>query len=86
VRELRLHRSIYRRDAVDEAAEVYRPHAMLEIVEEPDYWTLRIAGISPERERRVAGELANYALGSTVRGQGQRSPEITTPAGSAAQQ
>jgi hypothetical protein len=68
VRELLLHRDLYAGVAVDEAIKVYEPHATLERAEQPSHWVVRITGRSPERERRVAGELANYALGLTVKG------------------
>jgi hypothetical protein len=31
-----------------------------------DYWTVRVTATSPGRERKVAGEVANCALGLTV--------------------
>jgi hypothetical protein len=65
--ELRLHRELYRGTAIDEAVKLYGPHATFELAEGPSYWTVRLTAASPERERRVAGELANYALGLTVR-------------------
>jgi hypothetical protein len=65
--ELRLHKSLYRGEAVDEAVKVYGPHGTFELVQEPQHWTVRVHAASPERERRVAGELGNYALGLTVK-------------------
>lgn len=71
--EVRLHRFLYLATAVDEAAEVYGPYAALERVDVDDYWAVRVTGASPERERQIAGELANYALGVTVGvGSGQK--------------
>jgi hypothetical protein len=67
VTELRLHRELYRGTSIDEAVKLYAPHAAFELVEEPSYWCVRVTAASPERERRVAGELANYALGLTVK-------------------
>ncbi len=68
--ELRLHRDLYRGAAVDEALKVYGSYATFERVDADagrlDHWTVRITGATPARERRVAGELANYALGLTV--------------------
>jgi hypothetical protein len=64
--ELRLHREIYRGTAVDEACGIYGSYATLERAEETDHWAVRVTAASPERERQVAGELANYALGLTV--------------------
>jgi hypothetical protein len=68
MRELRLHQDLYAGGAVDEALGVYAPHAELERSEVPPYWIVRITARSPERERRIAGELGNYALGLTAKG------------------
>jgi hypothetical protein len=68
VTELRLHRDLYDGAAVDGAMKVYAPHATLERAAQPSHWVVKITARSPERERRVAGELANYALGLTAKG------------------
>ena len=64
--ELRLHRKIYRGTAVDSALEVYGKYATFEQREEADHWVVGVSATTPARERRVAGELANYALGLTI--------------------
>lgn len=64
--ELRFHRAIYRGTAVDEAAKQFSAHVGLELVEEPEYWVVRLTAETPTREREAAGELANWALGLTV--------------------
>ncbi|HEY6463952.1 MAG TPA: HxsD-like protein [Polyangiaceae bacterium] len=64
---LRLHRDLYAASAVDRAVGVYAPHAALARREDAPYWVVEISAKSPERERRVAGELGNYALGLTVK-------------------
>lgn len=68
--ELRLARSLYAGSAVDEAARVFAPYAAIELIEDPihfaDYWIVRVTAAAPDRERAVAGELANHALGRTV--------------------
>ncbi len=68
--EVRFHREIYRGTSVDEAVKVFAPHATFEMVEDRDHWVVRVTGKSPARERRVAGELGNYALGLTIRARG----------------
>ena len=67
--ELRLHRTLYRGTAIDEAMKLFTKHAAFEQAEEPDYWVVRVTAAPPAREgreRRIAGELANYALGLTI--------------------
>jgi hypothetical protein len=65
--ELRLHRALYRGECVDEALKALAAYASFERAEEPEHWVVRVTAASPERERRVAGELGNRALGLTVR-------------------
>jgi hypothetical protein len=65
---LRLHRDLYLGEAVDQAIGVYAPHGDLSRREDPSHWVVEITARSPERERRIAGELANYALGLTTQG------------------
>jgi hypothetical protein len=67
--ELRFHRDLYRGESVDAAAKALAPYATaIDRAEEPAHWVLRVTATTPERERRVAGEIANRALGITVRG------------------
>ena len=66
MKELRLHRKLYRGPSIDEALKLYAKYATFEQAEEPDYWVVRVTAGSPAREERVAGELANYALGLTI--------------------
>jgi hypothetical protein len=68
VTELRLHRDLYLGAAVDEALGVFASHATFERDEAPAHWVVKITARTPQRERRVAGELGNYALGLTVKG------------------
>jgi hypothetical protein len=63
-----MHRDLYRGVAVEEAVKVYGSYATLERVEVDNHWAVRVTGSSPERERQIAGELANFALGLTVGG------------------
>jgi hypothetical protein len=67
--ELRFHRDLYRGESIDAAAKALSPYATsIDRAEEPAHWVLRVTAATPERERRVAGEIANRALGITVRG------------------
>ena len=70
--ELKLHRELYPGNLVDEAAKVFGAHATIERAEEPAHWVLRVSAKTPAREKRVAGELANWALGLTVQKRGAR--------------
>lgn len=70
MREVRFHRELYRGEHVDQAIKVYDRYATIERIEEDAYWVARIGASSPERERRIADELANYALGLTIRERG----------------
>jgi hypothetical protein len=68
VTALWLHRDLYHGPAVDEALGVFAEHGTFERKDEPSHWVVHVTARTPERERRVAGELANYALGLTVKG------------------
>lgn len=63
--ELRFHRTLYKGEAVDEAVKRFAGFGTFELREEPDYWVVEIQG--GDRERRIAGELGNFALGLTVK-------------------
>jgi hypothetical protein len=65
--ELRFHRDLYRGEAVDQAMGALAAYASFDRAEEPACWVVRVTAASPERERRVAGELCNRALALTVK-------------------
>ncbi|MEO7095006.1 MAG: HxsD-like protein [Polyangiales bacterium] len=64
--ELRFHRELYDGKSIDEALKIFGAHAGFEQAEEPTHWIVRVTGADPAREKRIAGELANYALGLTI--------------------
>src|SRR5438132_1376049 len=64
--ELRFHRDVYAGEAVDEAVKVYARFASFELAQESAYWVVRIQAQSESRERAIAGELGNFALGVTM--------------------
>jgi len=68
--EVRFHREIYRGASVDEAVKVFAGYAAFELVEEPESWLVRVTAGDADRERRIAGELGNFALGLTVKSGG----------------
>jgi hypothetical protein len=66
--ERRFHRDLYPSTAVDGAVKVFERFARFELVDDGDYRVVRITAKRPERERKVALELSNYALGLTRQG------------------
>lgn len=69
--ELRFHRELYQGTAVDEALKIFGAHATFEQAEEPAHWIVRLSANDPAREKRIAGELANYALGLSIAAKGK---------------
>lgn len=63
--ELRFHRDIYAGEAVDAAVETFARFGAFELAEEPAHWIVRVTARRADRERAIAGELANHALGLT---------------------
>ena len=66
MKTVRFHRALYPGEVLDEALKVYESFATIERKEEPSHWIVTLTADKEARERRVAGELANYALGLTV--------------------
>ena len=65
--ELRLHREIYARGPVDEAAKTFESYATITVGESDSHWLIGISAKTPARERQIQNELANFALGLTVK-------------------
>jgi hypothetical protein len=72
VKTVRFHRDLYPGAVLDEALRVYEPFATIERSEEPSHWVVRLKADKEAREGRIAGELANYALGLTVQKRSQK--------------
>lgn len=70
MKELRFHRGLYSEAAIAEAIGVFEGYASLVRTDGADHVVVQVSGASPARETRVAGELANFALGVSVRDQG----------------
>lgn len=68
--ELRFHRELYAEKAVREAVATFIPHAEIACAEGAQYWVVTVSAAREEREKRIARELGNFALGLTVRGRG----------------
>ena len=65
--ERRFHRELYPAAAVDGAVQVFARFAQFEVVDEGAHRVVRITAKRPDRERKIALELGNYALGLTRR-------------------
>jgi len=72
MKELRFHRALYPGEAVDAAIRTFDAWATFTRETSPSHWIVQISARSAAAERRIAGELSNYALGLTVR---QGAPE-----------
>jgi hypothetical protein len=70
--EVRFHRDLYRATAVDRAVASLASYATFERADEASHFVVRVAASTPVRERRVAGEVSNFALGLTVNERGKR--------------
>ena len=66
MREIRFHRELYQGEYVDEAIKVYDRYAKIGRAEEASHWVVTVEAGSPARERKIADELANYALGISI--------------------
>ena len=66
---LRLRRSLYDAAAIDEAVAAFTAHASVDRADDDACFVLGVRSIKEgaERERRIAGELANWALGASIK-------------------
>jgi hypothetical protein len=65
---LKFDRSLYAGPSVDEAVKVFAGFAEFTLAEETAAWIVNVTAVTPVRERMVARELSNCALGLTIRG------------------
>ncbi len=70
MRELRFAKDLYEGTQVDAAVKVFERFGELSTAEADDAWIVTVKASSEARGRRLAGELANYALGLTIRSRG----------------
>ncbi len=68
MRELRFAKDLYEGTQVDAAVKVFERFGQLSTAEEEGAWIVKVEAPSDARVRRLAGEIANYALGLTIRG------------------
>ncbi len=64
--ELSFHRDLYSERAVDEAAEAFASVADIERGQSEEAMVLRVESRYPRHERRILGQLKNYALARTI--------------------
>lgn len=64
--ELRLHRELYAGTAIDSALGRFAGVARFVRREDGPVFVVEVHAATPARERTVAGELANFALGLTI--------------------
>jgi hypothetical protein len=64
--KLRLHQAIYAGTAIDAALQRFAALATFERAIDGDYFIVEAELGDDDRARRIAGELANFALGLTV--------------------
>jgi hypothetical protein len=67
VKQVRFHRSLYAGEAVDEAVKAFAAFGAFDLVEEAEHWVVRVTARDPAEERQLVGELANYALGTSLK-------------------
>ena len=75
MRELRFAKNLYQGSQVDAALKVFERFGDLERAEEEGAWIVRISASTEGRERRLAGEIGNYALGLTIRHRDEQAGE-----------
>ncbi|MFT5352889.1 MAG: hypothetical protein ACI9KE_000086 [Polyangiales bacterium] len=67
MRTLRFPKAVYPGEQVDAAVQVYERFGTFERADEDTHWRIDVSASTPEREKRLEGELGNYALGLAVR-------------------
>jgi len=70
MRELKFHREVYQGEQLDAAVKLYEKFGTFSLAEEGEHFVVRIESKTSGRERRLAGELSNYALGLTIQQRG----------------
>lgn len=75
--ELAFHKDLYDAGALGEATTTYARFGTLEQVDDGARWLVRVTAGSPARERRIADELSNFALGLTIERASAGNKEVT---------
>lgn len=66
--EKRFHIDLYDGNAVDAAVKVYEAFGSFQLEKSSEGWIVRIEANQGIDEQRLANELGNYALGTTIEG------------------
>jgi hypothetical protein len=69
--ELRFSRALYAGPSVEEAVKAFAGFAEFTLADEPAHWVVKVVAGAEPREQKVARELANHALGLTIRARGK---------------
>ncbi len=65
--ELRFDKGIYVGEAVDEAVKRFGGFADFELSENDEAWVVKVTAKKPALQKRIVGELQNFALGLTIK-------------------
>ena len=63
---VKLHRALYQRDAIDDAAATFADFAAFTVRSDGDYYVVDVADIDREVEGDVVAEFCNFALANTA--------------------
>lgn len=67
---LSFHKDLYAGTSVDEAVKLFAPYASFKLSAEPTAWVVEVSAQDASHEPVIARELANHALGLTIRSRG----------------
>lgn len=67
MRVVKFDKAIYLGEQVDAAVKVYTRFGTLNLSDTEQAWVVEVDAGNESRDKRLAGEIANYALGLTVR-------------------
>ncbi len=70
-RTLRFHKTVYAGESVDEAVKTFERFASFSLTDDDAHFIVTFEAKRPELEKRIAGELGNFALGLTVKRRGE---------------
>ena len=63
---VKLHRALYQRDAIDDAAATFADFAAFTVRSDGNYYVVDVADIDREVEGDVVAEFCNFALANTA--------------------